>query len=79
MRSEFAPAGVRVHDIEPAWTVTPLSESYAEALGELSGEPVVAPAPPLSAEDVAEVIAYCTAAPPLVNLAHIALTPTWLP
>lgn len=79
MRAEFAPSGVRVHDIEPAWTTTALADSYADALGELTGEPVVAPAPPLSPEDVAGVVAYCVAAPPAVNIAHVALTPTWLP
>lgn len=77
--AEFAPAGVRVHDVEPAWTTTPLADSYADALGELTGAPVVAPAPPLSPEDVAAVVAWCVAAPPLVNIAHVALTPTWLP
>jgi NADP-dependent 3-hydroxy acid dehydrogenase YdfG len=79
LRAELAPAGVRVHDVEPAWTVTPLADSYAAALGELTGEPVRAPAPPLSPADVAEVVAWCVAAPPLVNIAHVAVTPTWLP
>ena len=77
-RAEFAPSGVRVHDIEPAWTTTALADSYADALGELTGAPVQAPAPPLSPDDVAAVVAFCVGAPPLVNIAHVALTPTWL-
>lgn len=79
LRSEFAPARVRVHDIEPSWTTTDLADSYAAFLGELAGEPVPTPAPPLSPEDVAEAIAWCVSAPPLVNISHVAMTPTWLP
>ena len=30
-------------------------------------------------EDVADVIAYCVAAPLNVTIAHVALAPTWLP
>jgi NADP-dependent 3-hydroxy acid dehydrogenase YdfG len=81
MRVELAPAAVRVHDVEPSWTTTPLSDGYATQLASLSPEPLPAAStpPPLSPEDVADAIAYCVAAPLNVTVSHLALAPTWLP
>lgn len=76
MRVELAPAGVRVHDVEPSWTVTPLATGYAATLG-MPPLPPDAPQP-LSADDVADAVLWCVAAPANVNVSHLALTPTWL-
>jgi NADP-dependent 3-hydroxy acid dehydrogenase YdfG len=76
MRVELAPAGVRVHDVEPAWTTTPLADDYAATLGIPLPDP--AAPQPLTPDDVAAAVAYCVAAPPNVNVSHLALTPTWL-
>jgi NADP-dependent 3-hydroxy acid dehydrogenase YdfG len=88
MRAELAPSGVRVHNVEPSWATTALADSYADAVAELAAavagpvdpdpEPAGADAEPLDVEDVADVVAYCVAAPPGVNIAYVAMTPTWL-
>lgn len=76
MRAELAPAGVRVHDVEPSWTTTPLADAYAATLGMPPPDP--AAPQPLSADDVAAAVLYCVAAPGNVNISHLAMTPTWL-
>jgi NADP-dependent 3-hydroxy acid dehydrogenase YdfG len=83
LRKELAPAAVRVHDVEPSWTTTPLADALVAELAALAPpaeEPPPGPMPPpLSPEDVADAIAYCVAAPPNVTISHLALAPTWLP
>ena len=76
MRTELAPAGVRVHDIEPSWTTTPLSDTYAATLGMPPLDP--AGPQPLTADDIADLIAYTVSLPPNITITHLAATPTWL-
>lgn len=79
MRAELAPAAVRVHEVEPSWTTTALADGYAIELAGVDVPPAGATPPPLSPEDVADVVAYCVAAPLNVTISHVALAPTWLP
>jgi NADP-dependent 3-hydroxy acid dehydrogenase YdfG len=87
MRAELALAGVRVHVIEPSWTVTELTAGYAEGVAELATRApeklaqLTPPDPsivPLTPEDVAGAVAWMVAAPPEVNLFHVGVAPTRL-
>jgi NADP-dependent 3-hydroxy acid dehydrogenase YdfG len=87
MRDELAPAGVRVHNVEPSWTLTELSGAYASGVMELAGRDphLVAAVPrpdpavvPLQPADIAAVLAYAISAPAEVNLAHVRVVPTRL-
>ena len=87
MRSDLAAAGVRVHNIEPSWTITELSGAYAGGVTEVAARApelvagIPTPDPrivPLTPDDIATVLAYAVAAPPEVNLAHVTVVPTRL-
>lgn len=81
MRGELGPAGVRVHNVEPSWTATSLSDAYAEGVTAVAARApelvatALAPDPavvPLGAKDVAAVVAFAVSAPPGVNISHVA-------
>ena len=87
LRGELARAGVRVHNLEPSWTVTELTEAYADGVAALAArapELVAAVPPPdpavvpLAAEDVAALVALAVSTPPGIDITHLAVAPTRL-
>ena len=76
IRTEVGGRGVRVTNVEPGLTATELGGHItdAERRAELGG--MFEQIPALSAEDVAEVIAFAATRPAHVNLRHLELLPT---
>ncbi|WP_225822285.1 SDR family oxidoreductase [Streptomyces naphthomycinicus] len=76
LRGEFGPRDVRVTNIEPGLTRTELASHVTseELAGELDG--MLEAIGTLSAEEVADVVAYATSRPRHVNLRQIVVLPT---
>lgn len=76
LRAELGPRGVRVKNVEPGFVVTELGDGMLDTgqrdqLAQWRDALV-----PLTPEDVADAIAYVTAAPTRVNLAEVIIVPT---
>ena len=77
LRTEFGPRDVRVTNIEPGLTGTELGDHIDNPdLAEQLGGMFQAIDPALSAEDVADLIAYVTSRPAHVNLRQVVVLPT---
>jgi NADP-dependent 3-hydroxy acid dehydrogenase YdfG len=76
LRTEFGPLDVRVTNIEPGLTETELGQQIdnPELSEQLSG--MLRAIPPLTAEDVADLIAWTTSRRPGVNLRQAVVLPT---
>ncbi|MGV9268415.1 SDR family oxidoreductase [Kitasatospora sp. NPDC003701] len=76
LRTELGPRDVRVSAIEPGLTATELDTHIDNpALREQLGG-MFAAIPPMSAEDIADLIAYTVTRPRHVNLRHLVALPT---
>jgi NADP-dependent 3-hydroxy acid dehydrogenase YdfG len=76
LRADFGPRGVRVKNIEPGLVGTELGDGMLDA-GQrdvLAG--MRQAVPPLPPEDIADAIAYATAAPARMNVAEMIVLPT---
>jgi NADP-dependent 3-hydroxy acid dehydrogenase YdfG len=76
LRAELGPRGVRVKNVEPGFVGTELGDGMLDAgqrdqLAEWRGSLEI-----LASEDIADAIAYATAAPRRVNLAELVVVPT---
>lgn len=76
LRTEFGPRGVRVKNVEPGFVLTELGDGMLdpgqrETLAQWRDSIEV-----LTPQDVADAIAYITAAPTRVNLAEVVIVPT---
>ncbi|MFF1448802.1 SDR family oxidoreductase [Streptomyces sp. NPDC058274] len=76
LRTELGPRGVRVTNIEPGLTESELRGHIdnARLLEELDG--MFGAIDALSAEEIADVVAYVTSRPPRVNLRQVIVLPT---
>jgi NADP-dependent 3-hydroxy acid dehydrogenase YdfG len=76
LRTEFGPLDVRVTNIEPGLTDTELGDHVdnAELSAQLDGMREAIPA--LTAEDIADLIAYTVSRPARVNLRQVIALPT---
>lgn len=75
LRAELGPRDVRVKNVEPGVTTTELGADMRDpqmraALGQLRSQ-----LQPLTAEDIADAIAFAVAAPPRVNIADLVVVP----
>jgi NADP-dependent 3-hydroxy acid dehydrogenase YdfG len=76
LRAEFGPRGVRVKNVEPGFVETELGDGMQDAgqreqLAQWRDSLAM-----LTAEDIADAIAYATAAPPRMNVAELIVVPT---
>lgn len=76
LRADFGPRGVRVKNIEPGFVGTELGDGMHDANQREVLEGMRRAVPPLPPEDIADAIAYATAAPPRVNVAEMIVLPT---
>jgi len=76
LRAEFGPRGVRVKNVEPGFVETELGDGMQDAgqreqLAQWRDSLAM-----LTAEDIADAIAYAAAAPPRMNVAELIVVPT---
>jgi NADP-dependent 3-hydroxy acid dehydrogenase YdfG len=76
LRAELAGRGVRVTTIEPGLTATELGDHVEHADSRAVLEGLVERIPPLSGDDVADLVAYVTSRPRHVNISPIVVMPT---
>ncbi|MCW6007488.1 SDR family oxidoreductase [Micromonospora sp. CPCC 205371] len=76
LRAEFGPRGVRVKNVEPGFVSTELGDGMQDRQQREILDDMRRTVPPLPPEDIADVIAYATAAPARLNLAEIIAVPT---
>ena len=76
LRADFGPRGVRVKNVEPGFVSTELGAGMQDAGQRAVLEQMVQAVPPLPPEDIADAIAYATAAPARVNVAQMIVVPT---
>ncbi|MEV1007964.1 SDR family oxidoreductase [Streptomyces sp. NPDC049881] len=75
LRAELGPRGVRVHDVQPGVTLTELGDDMRDAGMRDALAGMRAGLRPLSADDVAESVAFAVGAPPHVNVAELVVVP----
>ncbi|GAA4438529.1 SDR family oxidoreductase [Phytohabitans houttuyneae] len=76
LRVEFGPRGVRVKNVEPGLVGTELGDGMLDAGQRETLAGWREAVPPLPPEDIADAIAYATAAPPRMNVAEMIILPT---
>jgi NADP-dependent 3-hydroxy acid dehydrogenase YdfG len=76
LRAEFGPRGVRVKNVEPGFVSTELGDGMQDGQQREILDEMRRNVPPLPPEDIADVVAYATAAPARLNLAEIIALPT---
>jgi NADP-dependent 3-hydroxy acid dehydrogenase YdfG len=76
IRTEIAGRGVRVTNVEPGLTTTELGDHITDRDHRAGLEAMFEQIPALTAEDVAEVIAFAATRPAHVNLRHLEVLPT---
>ena len=75
LRAELGPRGVRVKNIEPGVTTTELGADMRDTESRASLSRMRTDVNALTAEDIAESIAFAAAAPPNVNIAEMVVVP----
>ncbi|KUN00189.1 short-chain dehydrogenase [Streptomyces yokosukanensis] len=75
LRAELGPRGVRVRNIEPGVTETELGSDMHNADMRTTLERMRTGLHPLTAEDIAEAIAFSVSAPAHVNVAELVVVP----
>ncbi|MGW0423809.1 SDR family oxidoreductase [Streptomyces sp. NPDC003015] len=75
LRAELGPRGVRVKNIEPGVTTTELGGDMRDAPTLAALSRLRTDVQPLHADDIAEAVAFATAAPPNVNVAEMVVVP----
>ncbi|KUM68333.1 SDR family oxidoreductase [Streptomyces griseorubiginosus] len=75
LRAELGPRGVRVKNIEPGVTTTELGADMRDVETRASLSRLRTDVNALTAEDIAEAIAFAAAAPPNVNVAEMVVVP----
>lgn len=75
LRAELGPLGVRVKNVEPGVTVTELGDDMRDDDMRTSLAGMRTTLHPLSADDIAETIAFAVAAPAHVNVAELVVVP----
>jgi NADP-dependent 3-hydroxy acid dehydrogenase YdfG len=76
LRAELAGRGVRVTTIEPGLTSTELGEHVEHPESRAVLDDLVDRIPPLSADDVADLVAYVISRPHHVNISPLVVMPT---
>jgi NADP-dependent 3-hydroxy acid dehydrogenase YdfG len=76
LRAELGPRGVRVKNVEPGLVRTELGDHASDADLRESLAAWRDDIGPLSAEDIADAIAFAVAAPPRMNVAELIVLPT---
>jgi NADP-dependent 3-hydroxy acid dehydrogenase YdfG len=76
LRADFGPRGVRVKNIEPGFVGTELGDGMLDGNQREVLAGMRQAVPPLPPEDIADAIAYATAAPARVNVAEMIVVPT---
>jgi NADP-dependent 3-hydroxy acid dehydrogenase YdfG len=76
LRADFGPRGVRVKNVEPGFVGTELGDGMLDQGQRVVLEQMRQAVPPLPPEDIADAIAYATAAPARVNVAQMIVLPT---
>jgi NADP-dependent 3-hydroxy acid dehydrogenase YdfG len=76
IRGELAPLGVRITNIEPGLTDTELREHVAPGEARDLVDGMFESLDALSADDVADLIAYAVTRPRHVNIPQLAIMPT---
>jgi NADP-dependent 3-hydroxy acid dehydrogenase YdfG len=76
LRAELAGRGVRVTTIEPGLTSSELGDHVEHPESRAVLEGLVEQIPPLSADDVADLVAYVTSRPHHVNISPLVVMPT---
>ncbi|GLP65484.1 oxidoreductase [Streptomyces sp. TUS-ST3] len=75
LRAELGPRGVRVKNIEPGITTTELGTGMRDDESRASLSRMRTDVRALTADDIAEAVAFATAAPPNVNVAEMVVVP----
>ncbi|MFF7649294.1 SDR family oxidoreductase [Streptomyces sp. NPDC007983] len=75
LRAELGPRDVRVKNVEPGVTVTELGNDMSDPRMRTTLTGMRTTLTPLTAEDIAEAIAFAVAAPPHVNIAELVVVP----
>ncbi|NEA98442.1 SDR family oxidoreductase [Streptomyces sp. SID13726] len=75
LRAELGPRGVRVKNIEPGVTTTELGADMRDDGSRATLSRMRADVHALAAQDIAEAVAFATAAPPNVNVAEMVVVP----
>ncbi|GGX72866.1 SDR family oxidoreductase [Streptomyces minutiscleroticus] len=75
LRAELGPRDVRVHNVEPGVTVTELGADMRDADMRTALDRMRTDLRPLSADDIAQAIAFSVAAPAHVNIADLVVVP----
>lgn len=78
LRASLGPRGIRVRTVAPAFAVTELGADMAHEATRSGLDDMRAALETITAEDVADAIAYSVAVPARVNLADITVVPTRL-
>ncbi|WP_443073594.1 SDR family oxidoreductase [Streptomyces sp. NBC_01429] len=78
LRVELGPRNVRVHNIEPGVTVTELGDDMLDDDMRTALAQMRTGTRPLSAEDIAESVAFTVSAPAHVNIAEMVVVPVQL-
>ncbi|GAA4169232.1 SDR family oxidoreductase [Phytohabitans flavus] len=76
LRADFGPRGVRVKNIQPGFVGTELGSGMLDSTQREVLAGMLQAVPPLPPEDIADAIAYATAAPARVNVAELIVVPT---
>ncbi|AIA00870.1 SDR family oxidoreductase [Streptomyces noursei] len=75
LRAELGPRGVRVKNVEPGVTVTELGSDMRDAAMQSTLARMRTDLKPLTADDIADALAFAVAAPPHVNIAELVVVP----
>ncbi|WP_274911373.1 SDR family oxidoreductase [Streptomyces sp. WZ-12] len=75
LRAELGPRGVRVRNVEPGVTATELGSDMQDPDMRTALTRMRTDLHPLSADDIAETIAFSVSAPPHVNIAELVVVP----
>ncbi|MFF0629455.1 SDR family oxidoreductase [Streptomyces sp. NPDC004296] len=75
LRAELGPRGVRVKNIEPGVTVTELGHDMQDTTMRTSLARMRTDLHPLTAEDIADALAFAVSAPAHVNVAEMVVVP----
>ncbi|GAA2667364.1 SDR family oxidoreductase [Streptomyces lunalinharesii] len=75
LRAELGPRGVRVKNVEPGVTVTELGSDMRDTAMQTTLARMRADLQPLTADDIADALAFAVAAPPHVNIAELVVVP----
>ncbi|MER7986770.1 SDR family oxidoreductase [Streptomyces noursei] len=75
LRAELGPRGVRVKNVEPGVTVTELGNDMRDSAMQTTLARMRADLKPLTADDIADALAFAVAAPPHVNIAELVVVP----